>query len=196
MRFEELWVTWPSISKVLGVREQLAASHVNSQSLLNARRGLPEKTQGKWAQGMRQVPARRIFFGKRQGMWARSTASHINLQSPWMQDTLSLNKHMESGRVSATHVLVEKRHGIRERPVACHMNLQSQWTQDAFYLRKHKESGGVGTTCIFIEKHKESAGVGHPWHINSQSKWSLGAIYTVYTTISPGLVADWGRGVY
>ena len=72
MRFEELWVTWPNISlshksdprlwgtesharrvflgKVLGVREQLAAPHVNSQSLLNERRGLPEKTPGKWTQ--------------------------------------------------------------------------------------------------------------------------------------------------
>ena len=35
------------LGKILGIREQLAASHVNSQSLLNARRGLPEKTQGK-----------------------------------------------------------------------------------------------------------------------------------------------------
>ena len=62
--------------------------------------------------------------------------------------------------------------------------------KDAFYLRKHTTSGGVGATRIFIEKHKESAGGGYPCHINSQSKCSLGAIYTVYITISPGLVAE------
>ena len=53
------------------------------------------------------------------------TASHVNSQSPRTHDALSLKKHMESGRVSATHVLVEKRYGIRERSLACHMNLQS-----------------------------------------------------------------------
>ena len=36
------------------------------------------------------------------------TASHVNSQSPRTHDALSLKKHMESGRVSATHVLVEK----------------------------------------------------------------------------------------
>ena len=58
-----------------------------------------------------------------------------------------LEKHTESGRVSATHVLVEKRYGVRVRWVAGHMNLQSQGTHDAFYLRTHKESGGVGGTA-------------------------------------------------
>ena len=60
--------------------------------------------------------------------------STCTLQSP--QDAPSLQKHMESGRVSATHVLAEKRYGFWERLVARHMNLQSQWTQSAFYLRK------------------------------------------------------------
>ena len=53
------------------------------------------------------------------------TASHVNLQSPRPQDALSLKKHMESGRVSATHVLVEKRYRIRERLAASHVNSQS-----------------------------------------------------------------------
>ena len=57
---------------------------------LNARRILPEKTQGKWTQGMRQDYCEAHFLRKKQGMWARSTASHINLQSPWTHDALSL----------------------------------------------------------------------------------------------------------
>ena len=105
-----------------------------------------------------RIPARRIFCGKRQGMWKRSTASHVNLQSHWSQDAFYLRKHKESGRVAATRVFLEKRYGIlgsrRERRV----NLQSHWTQDAFYLRKHEESRGAGTTRIFVEKHKGLAG--------------------------------------
>ena len=135
--------------KSIGNREQLAASHVNSQSFLNARRGAP----------------------------AWSTASHINLQSPWTQDALSLKKHMESRRVSATHLAIGKRYGIRERLAACHMNLQAHWRRDAFYLKNTRNLRGVGTTRIFIEKHHELAGGGgHRWHLNLQSKWSLSRI--------------------
>ena len=141
-------------------RNQGAAGRITCKFpiTLNARRILPEKTQGKWTQRMRQDYCEAHFLRKKQGMWARSTASHINLQSPWTHDALSLKKHMESGRVSATHVLVEKRYGVRERLVACHMNLQSHCSRDAFYLRKHKESGGGWYHVIFIEKHKEVAG--------------------------------------
>ena len=67
-----------------------------------------------------RIPARRIFCGKRQGMWKRPAASDVNLQSHWTQDAPSLKKHMESGRVSATHVFLEKRYGIRERSAASH----------------------------------------------------------------------------
>ena len=148
------------VEKRYRIRERLAASHVNSQSLVNPRLILLEKTQGKWTQGMRQDSCEAHFLWKKtRNMWARSTASHVNLQSPWTQEALSLKKHMESGRVSATHVLVEKGYGNRERSVAYHINLQAHWTQDAFYPRKQKESGGVGTTRIFLEKHKELAGL-------------------------------------
>ena len=71
-----------------------------------------------------RIPARRISLEKTRNVGAIA-ASHVNSQSPRTQDALSLKKHMESGRVSATHVLVEKRYGIRGRLVACHMNLQS-----------------------------------------------------------------------
>ena len=93
-----------------------------------------------------------------------------------------------------------------------------------FKLRKHKESGGVGTARIFIEKHTLIspgwAGVTckfwfemkprrilhektqrflrgwREWHVNLESKWRPGAFFTrENTTMSPGLVADWG-GVY
>ena len=71
-----------------------------------------------------RIPARRIFCGKRPGMWKRSTASYVNLQSHWTQDAFYLRKHKESGRVAAIRVFLEKRYGIlggwRER----HVNLQ------------------------------------------------------------------------
>ena len=109
------------------------------------------------------------------------TASHVNLQSPRRQDALSLKKHMESGRVSATHVLVEKRYGIRERLVACHMNLQSHWTQDAFYPRKHKESepkecGRITARRIFVGKRQGMWARSTASHINLHSPWTQEAL--------------------
>ena len=41
---------------------------VNSQSLLNARRGLLEKTQESEPEECGRIHARRILFGKREGM--------------------------------------------------------------------------------------------------------------------------------
>ena len=113
-----------SLEQILGIREQLAASHVNSQSLLNARPDYPRK-QRKVNPTNAAGFLRGAFSLEKTRNVGAITASHVNLQSPRRQDALSLKKHMESGRVSATHVLVEKRYGIRERLVACHMNLQS-----------------------------------------------------------------------
>ena len=117
---------WAFSLEKWGVRKQLASSHVNSQSLLNPRRGLLEKTQGKGTQGMRQDSC------EAHSLWKKTKNVHVNLHSPWTQDALSLKKHMETGRVSATHVLVEKRYGIRKRLVACQMNLQSHWRQNTW----------------------------------------------------------------
>ena len=166
-----------SLGKRNDIRQGLASSHVNSQWLVNPRRIVPEKTQWKWTRGMWQDSCDARFLWKRPGMWKRSDASHINLQSHWTQDVFYLKKHSESGRVPATHVLVEKRYGIRERWVVRQMNLQSEGTQDAFYLKKHKESGGVGRARIFHGKTQESVGVGHPLQKNLQSRWRPGAVY-------------------
>ena len=147
-----LWGAF-SLGKRNDIRQGLASSHVNSQWLVNLTRIVSEKTQWKWTRRMWQDSCDARFLWKRQGMWKRMAASHLNLQSHWTQDAFDLRKHTESGSVSATHVLVEKRNGIRERLVAGHLNLQSRGTQDAFYLRKHKGIWGVGTARIFIEKH-------------------------------------------
>ena len=131
-----------SLGKSNDIRQGLAASHVNSHWLVNPRRIVPEKTEWKWARGMWQGSCDVRLLWNKQGLWERSAASPLNLQSHWTQEVFHLRKHAESGRVSATHVLVVKRYGIRERCVACQINLQSQWTQDAFYLfymRKHSE---------------------------------------------------------
>ena len=141
----------------MGIREQLAASHVNSQSLLNARPDCPRK-QRKVNPTNAAGFLRGAFSLEKTRNVGAITASHVNSQSPRTHDALSLKKHIESGRVSATHVLVEKRYGIRERLVACHLNLQSHCSRDAFYLRKHKESGGGWYHVIFIKKYKELAG--------------------------------------
>ena len=107
-------------------RNQGAAgrSHVNSQSLLNARPDYPRK-QRKVNPTNAAGFLRGAFSLEKTRNVGAITASHVNFQSARAQDALSLKKHMESGRVSATHVLVEKRYGIRERLVACQMNLQS-----------------------------------------------------------------------
>ena len=147
------------LGKILGIREQLAASHVNSQSLLNARPDYPRK-QRKVNPTNAAGFLRGAFSLEKARNVGAITASRVNSQSPRTHDALSLKKHMESGRVSVMHALVEKRYGIRERLVACHMNLQSHWTQDAFNPRKHKESepkecGRITARHIFFGKGKE-----------------------------------------
>ena len=139
---------------------------------------------------MRQDYCEAHFLRKKQGMWARSTASHINLQWPWTHDALSLKKHMESGRVSATHVLVEKRYGIRERLVACHMNLQSHCSRDAFYLRKHKESGGVGTTSFSLKNTRNWRGrssVTYKFTVKMKPRRNLYGIHNDFSAVAGGL---------
>ena len=135
-----------------GVREQLASSHVNSESLLNPRRGLLEKTQGKWTQGMRQDSCKAHFLSKKDKECACKFTLTLNASRTFIE------KHMETGRVSATHVLVEKRYGIRERLAACQMNLQSLWTQKRILPEKTQGIWGVGTARLFIEKHMSLRG--------------------------------------
>ena len=64
-----------------------------------------------------------------------------------------------------------------------HINLQSKWSQHEAHAQ-------------FIRYTQRFRRGRRGWHINLQSKWSPRAIYTVYTTISAGSVADWGGGVY
>ena len=86
-----LWGAFP-LGKRNGIRQGLASSHVNSQWLVNPRRIVPEKTQWKWTRGMWQDSCDPRFLWKRQGMWKRSAASHINLQSHWTQVVFYLRK--------------------------------------------------------------------------------------------------------
>ena len=107
-------------------RNQGAAGRITCKFTITSERktGLPEKTEESEPNNAAGFLRGAFSLEKTRNVGA-ITASHVNLQSPRRQDALSLKKHMESGRVSATHVLVEKRYGIRERLVACHMNLQS-----------------------------------------------------------------------
>ena len=163
---------------------------------LNARRILPEKTQGKWTKGMWQDYLEAHFRRKKTrnvGAIDRITYKFtitLNARGAFIWKTHGIWKGFRDARFSWKK--------IRNPGAVGRASYEFTITMNARRILPEKTQGiwGVGTTRIFIEKHKESAGVGHPWHINSQSKWSLGAIYTVYTTISPGLVAAWGGGVY
>ena len=162
--------------KILGIREPLAASHVNSQSLLNARPDYPRKQRKVNPMNAAGFLRGAFSLEKTRNVGAIA-ASDVNSQSPRTRDALSLKKHMESGRVSATHVLVEKRYGIRERSLARHMNLQSHWTQDAFYPRKHKESepkecGRSPVRHIFSGKRQGMWVRSTASHINLQAPWT------------------------
>ena len=95
---------------------------------------------------------------------------HINLQSKWRQH----EAHTQFIRYTQRF-----RRGWRGR----HINLQSKWSQHEAHTR-------------FIRYTQRFRRGWRGWHINLQSKWSPRAIYTVYTTISAGSVADWGGGVY
>ena len=124
------------------------------------------------------------FLWKRQGMWKRSAASHINLQSHWTQDVFYLRKHTESGRVSATHVLVEKRYGIRARWVAGHMNLQSQGTQDAFYLNSHVMMPAPAGCRFFFRGKTRLTGIARKFQ-----SWNKGICWP-RSTVSKGIVGS------
>ena len=106
-------------------RNQGAAGRITCKFTIASERktGLPEKTEESEPNECGRIPARRIFFGKDKecGSDDRITCKFTITSNA----RRTFKKHMESGRVSATHVLVEKRYGIRERLVACHMNLQS-----------------------------------------------------------------------
>ena len=95
---------------------------------------------------------------------------HINLQSKWRQH----EAHAQFIRYTQRF-----RRGWR----GWHINLQSKWSQHEAHAR-------------FIRYTQRFRRGRRGWHINLQSKWSPRAIYTVYTTISAGSVADWGGGVY
>ena len=146
------------LEKILGVPERFAASYMNSQSCVNPRRILLEKTQGKWTRGMRSIPARRILFGKRHRIWERSAASHINLQSHWTQDAFYLRKHKESGRFAATRVCLEKRCGILGGLAGLSCEFFIHIERKTHFTWENIRNLGVGTTRIFLEKQKALAG--------------------------------------
>jgi len=83
-----------SLEKTLGIRERQAASHVNSQWLVNPRRILAQKTQ--------EGEPQSAFSWKKYRIWEGSATSQINLQSHRTQDAFYLRKHMESERVADT----------------------------------------------------------------------------------------------
>ena len=85
-----------SLGKRNKIRQGLAASHVNSHWLVSPRHIVPEKTQWKWTWGTWPDSCNVRFLWKKQGMWERSAASHINL-------AITFN---------ARRVLLEKTHGI------------------------------------------------------------------------------------
>ena len=90
---------------------RLAASHLNSHLWTQDAFYLRKHKESE-PEECGRFPARRIFFGKRHGIWERSAASHINLQSHWTRDTFYLRKHKDSGRVAVTHIFLGKRYGI------------------------------------------------------------------------------------
>ena len=169
------------------IRQGLAASDVNSHWLVNPRRIAPEKTQWKWARGMWQDSCdARFLFEKKHGMWERSAASHLNLQSHWAQEVFLLQKThgIWKGFRDARFSWKKIRNPGAVGRVS--FDLQSQWTHDAFYLRKHKEPGGVGTAhfsfknarvkmkarFILHEKTQRFLRGRHERHGYLQSKWS------------------------
>ena len=80
------------LGKILGIREQLAASHVNSQSLLNARTDYPRK-QRKVNPTNAAGFLRGAFSLEKTRNVEAIAASHVNLQSPRRQDALSEKTH-------------------------------------------------------------------------------------------------------
>ena len=84
------------LGKILRFREQLASSHVNSESLLNARSGLLEKTQGKWTRGMWQDSCEAHFMRKK----TRNVGAIDRITCKF---TVTLN---------ARRAFIEKTHGI------------------------------------------------------------------------------------
>ena len=197
------WLPWgipPArrvfLGKVLGIREQLAASHVNSQSLVNPRLILLEKTQGKWTQGMRQDYCEAHFLWKKTrnvGAIDRITCKFtitLNARRAFIEKTHGIWKGFRDARFSWKK--------IRNPGAVGRVSYEFTITLFAKRILPEKTQGIWGGLVPrhFQWKTQGIGGVGHPWHINLQSKWSLGAIYTVYTTISPRSLADWGGGVY
>ena len=137
----------------------MAAAHVNSQSLLNARRGLPEKTQGKWTQRMRQDSCEEHFLWKK----TRSVGAADRITYKF---TIAL---------SARRTFIEKTHGIwqgfrdarfawkkiRNPGAVGRITYKFTVALNARRILPEKTKGvwGVGTTRIFLGKHKELAGL-------------------------------------
>ena len=103
-------------------RTQGAAGRITCKFTITSERktGPPQKTEESEPNECGRIPARRTFFGKDKECGSDNRITKFTIT--WNARRTFIEKHMESGRVSATHVLVEKRHGLRERLVACHMN--------------------------------------------------------------------------
>ena len=112
--------------------------------------------------------ARRAFIEKTHGIWKGFRDARFSWKKMRNPGAVARVSYEFTITLNARRILPEKTQGIWGGLVPRHFHWKTQ---------------GLG-------------GVGHPWHINLQSKWSLGAIYTVYTTISPGSLADWGGGLY
>ena len=151
--------------------------HMNSQWLVNPRRIVPEKTQWKWTRGMWQDCCDARFLWKRQGMWKRSAASHINLQSHWTQDVFYLKTHgIWKGSGDARFSWKK----IRSPGAVGRGSYELTVTKKARHILLEKTQGiwGGWSSAHFSRKNTRVGGVGHPWHINLQSRWSPGAYRT------------------
>ena len=163
MAFFQLW-NFPAIparcGKRNGIRQGLAASHVNSHWLVNPRRIVPEKTQWKWTRGIWHDSRGARFHWKKQRIAGAVGRESYKFTITLNANAFYLRKHTESGRVSATHVLVEKRYGIRERLAASHVNLQSRRSHveaEAHFTWENSRTGLAGVTYKFRVKMKPGA---------------------------------------
>ena len=141
------------------IRSPGAARRITFEfTFVNARRILLEKTQGKWTRGMWQDSCEAHFLWKKTRNLGAVSASHINLQSHWTQDTFYLRKHKGSGRVAVTRIFLGKRYGIWGGLAEVTYKFTVTLTARRVLPEKTQGIWGVGTTCTFLGKHKDLAG--------------------------------------
>ena len=136
-----------SLGKRNGIRQGLAASHVNSHWLVNLRRIVPEKTQWKWT----------------RGMWQDSCDAHFLCKKTRNVGAVGRESYQFTVTLNARRVLLEKTHGI--------------WKgfRDArFSWKKIRNPGAVGRGLYeftWIYNHKE-----RKTHVTWENTRNLGGL--------------------